>query len=716
MRGILTAILLALTAVALAATHAATYQSPQFLQEYFLPIAAVNAVLLAALLAATVASVGGLIRKLRRGVFGGRLSLRLGLLFTMMAALPALLIYALSVNAIFRSIESWFDAPLGGAFDKGLELGQSLLGRSVNHLEDVAHAIGGELSAREISQFRMDDLRILHQLEEIAIFNQQGRLLAYAGEGVDSLSIRAPSAAGLAALRQGEAHRDFIGEGGGTRIEIMVPVQLLTFGDNLRAVRVAGRLPQSIAEGIDGLRAGRRDYAELSILRRGLRLSFLLTLSFTALATVLAAANLALWLGERFSRPLARLAAATEAVARGDFSRREKASGSDEIAILIRSFNRMTGQLEQAQTAARDNQRELTASNLHLENLLANISAGVLVLDGEGRLVRINESAARILGGKIRRAVGKTLREWPLESASLSPVTAALADAVAMDNMESSGEFEREIRGEAGSALVIRARRLPSAAGGGHIAVVDDITRQVQAEREATWEEAGRRFAHEIKNPLTPIRLAAERLKFKLSDKIPSAESRSLDQAVTIIVNQVDAMAEMVDSFRAYATPKRGLRRFRPVDLNALAEEAALLYQGRGPEVRTTLAPNLPPVAGDAVALRQILHNLLQNAADALGEKADGKIDIMTSRDDNLAALEIRDNGGGVSPDIIGKVFEPYITTKPRGTGLGLAVVKRLAEEHGGAVRVANADGGGARIIINLPIADDGKEAQSSHR
>jgi nitrogen fixation/metabolism regulation signal transduction histidine kinase len=444
-----------------------------------------------------------------------------------------------------------------------------------------------------------------------------------------------------------------------------------------------------------------RDYKELSLLQEGLKRIYLLTLTLALLLALFSALALAFILSRRVAEPLGELAEATHAVARGDFSRRARVRSADEVGVLTKSFNSMTAQLDEARAAAEANRQQVENAKAHLENVLANLSAGVLTLDEQYRLQGANAGAAAILGEDPGRCLGGPLTG----SLALDTIARAIAEGFAVQ--DAAGAWQRQLElAPTGQTLLLRGSRLPAEAGS--VVVFDDVTQLIAAQRAMAWGEVAQRLAHEIKNPLTPIQLSAERLQAKLADKLAPPEADALVRATATIVNQVAAMKAMVDDFRDYArVPAPSLA---ALDLNRLIGDVLELYQHSSLRIVTRLDRDLPPVRGDATQLRQVIHNLLQNAADALAGRGDPQIEIRTERAGERIRLCIVDNGGGFAESIMKRAFEPYVTTKPRGTGLGLAIVKKIIDEHHGTVsienRAATAQGtGGATVTIALPLA-----------
>jgi nitrogen fixation/metabolism regulation signal transduction histidine kinase len=417
--------------------------------------------------------------------------------------------------------------------------------------------------------------------------------------------------------------------------------------------------------------------------------------SLTLLLALFAALALAFILSRRLSAPLVTLAEATRAVARGDFSRRAAVLGADELATLARSFNSMTEQLDGAYRAAEENRHEVESARAHLENILTHLSTGVLVFDHAFALMSANAAAARILGQGSELARGGPVDAVP----GLGQVAALIREQFA-----ASPEWREELElRERNQVLVLRGSLLQEGERPERLVVFDDVTALIQAQRAAAWADVAQRLAHEIKNPLTPIQLATERLRMKFADRLGAEDAKALDRAAKTIITQVNAMKAMVDEFRSYARLPRP--RLAPLDLNGLVSEVLMLYEHARERIALDLAPDLPPALGDASQIRQVVHNLLQNADDALSGRAGGLISLSTRALPGGACLVIADNGSGFPDGIMQRAFEPYVTTKARGTGLGLAIVKKIIDEHQGRIELANRAEGGAAVTITLPWA-----------
>ncbi|HEX6829455.1 MAG TPA: HAMP domain-containing protein, partial [Burkholderiales bacterium] len=543
----LAAILLYLLSIASTETEFAGRQYPLLL--------ALNVALLGVLAGIVVWQVVALWRKLRARAFGSRLTLRFVLLFGFMAIGPGVLVYAVSVQFITRSIESWFDIRVDQALEGGLSLGRAALDNKLKDVTAKADAMAVVLAevgpGAELAT--LERLREQAGVAEAALFGQRGNVIAVAGPDAGSLVPDLPAASVLRQVRMQQKYGAISSiPGRGLFLRTVVPVNVLSVAEDIRILQLLQPVPEQLARDAEAVQAIYEDYQKLILSRKALRRLFGVTLTLTLLMAVFAAFGLAFVLSDRLSAPLANLAEGTRAVAGGDFSRRHPVSSRDELGVLTESFNAMTGQLAEARAVTERHQQAVEGARAYLESILANLSSGVLALDEQYRVRSINPAAEEILGASPAVLAATPLTEWGGSDASLEAfathVTAALGAA--------RGEWERQIERAAGGArqvLLVRGTRLPAVTGGGFVVVFDDITGLLQAQRAAAWGEVARRMAHEVKNPLTPIRLSAERLRLKLSDRIAPREAEILERATQTIISQVDAMKTMVDAFSQYA-------------------------------------------------------------------------------------------------------------------------------------------------------------------
>ncbi len=648
---------------------------------------AVNAALAALLAALVVIQLVLLARRHRARVFGARLTLRLLARFAALAVVPGVIVYTVSVLFLARSIESWFDVKVDAALEGGIHLGQQVMDQMSIELQSKARAIASDLAERAPAPpaAQLERLRAQLGVEEAVVVSASGRLIASAAQDVARLVPELPTNQALRQARLARAYSAVdAAVGHPLALRVVVPVD---WPGEMRFLQLRHSVPPLFAQSAEAVEGAYRDYRELAISREGLKNIYIVTLTFALLMALFIAVAAAATQSGLLAEPLANLAQATQAVARGDFSRRAPVTSRDELGVLTESFNSMTRQLEDAHRGMEANRLALEGAKVRLESILANLSAGVLVFDHELALSISNHGAAAILGGELEAF-----------AAQMHAHFSAQGDA--------SWQLELQLKGT-GKTLHARGARLPQATGGGAVVVFDDITRLIQAQRATAWAEVARRLAHEIKNPLTPIQLSAERLEMKLGERLSREDADILRRATETIVHQVSALKAMVDDFRDYA--RMPAPEPAPLDLNALVRQVLALYENSSVPIAKHLAEGLPAVWADGAQIRQVIHNLVQNAQDALETQAQRgaapSIEVRTELSGDRVRLAVSDNGAGFPAELMARIFEPYVTTKPRGTGLGLAIVKKIVDEHHGAVTIENRPSRGASVSVLLPLA-----------
>ncbi|HPU50089.1 MAG TPA: HAMP domain-containing protein [Burkholderiaceae bacterium] len=678
-----------------------------------------------------------LVTRYRRGLFGTRLMARMAGSFVLMTVVPVALVFFVAVQFVGRSIESWFDVPLERALESGLTLARASLDSMLTDLTQKSRVMAAELAETPAVGWPQALSRLREQsgVQEALVLAGNGRIITASGGQFARLVPDLPPAD---ALRQARLTRQFArvegGEPGSSdrALKLRVIVMVSMDGqriDNSRYLQLVQTVPTVLAENAEAVQQGFRDFQQLSLSREGLKRIFRITLTLTFLLTVFAAVAGAFLLAGWLTGPLSELAAATRSVAEGDFRQVKDYTGRDELGVLTRSFNAMTRQLQEARSLVDRNQRELERVNARLESVLANLDAGVMVLDSDLCLTLANPGADRILGASLEKHLGTPLAELPGVGLLADEIRAAFNEQAAAGSASWQRQFvlgrSREQQSADGSGagpapdpsrpadqtLLARGSILPERRVG-YVIVFDDISEVVSAQRALAWTEVARRLAHEIKNPLTPIQLAAERMAFKLRDKLPPADAEMLVKNTQTIVNQVQALKTMVDEFRDYA--RLPAAQLQALQINDLIEDVLRLYAAGDPQgaIRARLASDAPLVMGDATQLRQVFHNLLKNAQEAGGkgalrdagvaaqggEAGDPErmvVDVVSERvalADGRAAVRVivRDHGSGFAPGMLGRAFEPYVTSKPRGTGLGLAIVKKIIDEHGARLDITN--------------------------
>jgi nitrogen fixation/metabolism regulation signal transduction histidine kinase len=706
---------LAMAGAVLITVLATASANSELLTRYYTELLIINAVIVVGLAGFVVYQISLLLRARRAGVFGAKLTTRMMMFFAVVAVLPGAVVYAVSVQFLSSSIESFFDTRIEKALDAGLQLGRTALNQPLKELTRKAELMASAVGANEPSEARvaLNASRESSGVSSAALLTSSGNIIATAAESRAASAPVTPSAMELRQVRamQPVSIVEPVGESG-LQLRVLVPV-VSNVGAPLRLLSVTQPVATTLREQTERVDAGVRDYQEVSFQRNALKRLFAFTLTLLLLLALLTALSLASVFSERLAQPLARLAAGTRAVAAGDFSRQQPVQGGDELSILTQSFNAMTTQLSDARDRDAKNRRAIETSNLYLENVLRNLNAGVLVFNDNFVLRVANAAAAVILQVRIDERVGEKLSDWIKSGSSLT----LFSDIIARNfNHAGDADWQREqelmIGGNA-RTLILRGSRRVVADVAARIVVFDDITEVLQAQRDTAWAEVARRLAHEIKNPLTPIQLSAERLEMKLTPRLDPAEAEALRKGTQTIVNQVTAMKNMVNDFAIYARrPRPGS--LQPIDVEALLRETLELYTSY--PVRMTLdwhaEGNDRMVKGESTRLRQVMHNLLQNAVDACADRVDAAVRIEASgresasgiADERELILRFCDNGAGFDEAVRAKAFEPYVTTKTKGTGLGLAIVKKIVDEHKGRISLDNGADGGAVVTIVLPI------------
>ena len=711
----------------------------EFFDNYFIWLYAANVVIGICLTLVILTLVIVIAIRWRKGRFGTRLVAKLAMIFALVGVVPGLILYGVSLQFVSRSIETWFDVQVESALDAGLELGrvtlrvaqEEILAEGNYIAEQIVQVPSGSTS-EQVGAMVMKT-RNQFGIQEVTLFNIQ-RNLIFTSESRPKKYLPAPSAEvvaeafkkkGITAVEQTEM------DGGqhGYRVRAIVPiVRKKQVPSKLGAskeiddkyfLQLVRFIPGPLAKNIVAVESAYSDYQEKSLGRTGLRKMFVGTLTLTLFFALFVAVTLALILGRQLARPLLMLLRGTQAVAQGDLSPKPELDTGDELGMLTRQFNVMTRQLADTRTS-------LQESKSFLETVLGNLTAGVCIFDKNFNVVSSNAGADRIFAQDLTQMDGRPLSDSPslIEFdqaikegfATMKLAVGVEADKQSVGTHKSSPVWQKQIQlhstnefeNEPGVTLFIRGTELTADL---RMVVFDDITDVVSAQRSIAWSEVARRLAHEIKNPLTPIQLSAERLQHKLAGKLSPEQEEMMNRSTETIIGQVQAMKEMVNDFRDFAkTPSPQLK---SVSINTLTQEILGLYEGS--PLKTQLDPRCPSIMGDPTQLRQIIHNLLQNAQDATleGEHQAEPVEVKTELvpygelngvPQNAVRLTISDSGSGFPAKILARAFEPYVTTKSKGTGLGLAVVKKIVDDHGAKIEVRNRIQGdeviGAQISI----------------
>ena len=671
------------------------------LSEYFWWLIAAGGLIVTILLAMLLRYGWLLLRHNRHNMLGSRLTRRLALMFTLIAVLPGLFLFGVSAQFISYSINSWFGNDTAQALESSLTLSKSALDNTLDNTIEQAAALQVEIISRtSMGGTAAEALRLSG---ETARFSQVG--LYNPADGTTEL-ISNP-----AALPPPPAEKEVAEElqrHGSSRSVTNINGKLYAQGwlalpapqEKGKALFFRRPIPDNVARDAELIENARSKYAELTYAKQGLQTFFLITLLAAALLSIMLALVIALYFARRFIEPILSLAEGAKAVAQGDFSQPRPVYRNDELGQLTRLFNHMTEQLAIAREAEELNRIRQEAARHYLETVLESLTAGVITLDETGRLKTLNRSAENILGLPLSELSGSNWHDWPQSVPQYLLLTELFQTILATEHTGKPVQTAYT-GGDEARILLAKATPLPADNGGGTVLVFDDITLLVRAQKEAAWGEVAKRLAHEIRNPLTPIQLSAERLAWKLQDKLGEQDAQILARSTDTIIKQVAAMKEMVEAFRNYArAPSLKLEK---QDLNKIIEEVLLLYEA-GACTFDAVFSNIPAVMyADATAMRQVLHNIFKNAAEAAEEAAQPEVHIHTDNTDGKITLTVANNGKSFSKDMLANAFEPYVTDKPTGTGLGLPVVKKIVEEHGGRITLSNPAEGGACVKITLP-------------
>ena len=678
----------------------------------------INAAMLLVLVSLIGINLFELARQYRAREAGSRLTMRLVVIFVLIAVIPVTVVFAFSMQFLLRGMDSWFDVRIEQGLSNALELSQASLDLKqrdlLKHTREMAKTLSDISDTRAVSS--LHDLRSALDTTELTLLGKGNRIIAFSSAETAAVVPRLLDDTLMSQVKQAGSYVALEPiANAGLHVRVVVPVPVGAGESGVRFLHALYPIPRRLNDLADSVQEYFAVYQKLVYLRKPLKNTFSLTLSIVLLLSLFAAIWSAFYSARRLVEPISDLAEGTRDVANGDYDKQLPMRGHDELGFLVASFNQMTRRISRARDQAQVSQQQAEEQRAYLEAVLAHLSSGVLTLDQDGTVRSANSAAQDILNVDLSRCIGESLeavaKVYPHMNHFVDMVMAYLHDQV------TEWRDETVLFGRAGrQVLILHGTRLQveTIQSGDFVLVFDDVTALVQAQRDAAWGEVARRLAHEIKNPLTPIQLSAERLRHKFLASMDADSAKVLDRATHTIVQQVESMKEMVNAFSEYArAPQLRLERIK---INSLVKEVCELYRPASSpaDIHLSLDRKDPLVEADSGRLRQLFHNLIKNAQEASEGEASIRIDISTRCMDEhgceYCEITVRDYGEGFPEDALGQYFEPYVTTKPRGTGLGLAIVKKIVEEHGGMIWIENvradstAEVEGARVQVRLPV------------
>jgi PAS domain S-box-containing protein len=674
-----------------------TLQNPERFEHLYSTLLLINAVILLVLLGLLAFKLHDLIHQVRKKRAGARLTIRLVTLLVVLSTTPVIVVYYFSLEFLHQRLDNWFDVNIEDALTNALDLSRTSIDlrmrEELKKTTAVAEAITYLGDERVFLQ--LNNLRQNLGALELSLLSSNGRIIAFSSINIGQLLPHRPTESVLLQVKQFNSSVNLESLTKDQDLHISVVVKL-SQRQPVRLLHALFPIPTRIRELAENIEVAFTNYKERAYLQQSLSLTLTLVLSLILLLSIFSAVWMAFFAARRFVAPLSDLAEGTRAVAKGNYEKKLPVKHLDELGFLVQSFNEMTSKIAQARDEAKRSQQIADSQHAYLETVLECLSSGVISIDSELRLRTANPAVAEILGLPLNKLLGKSLTQLEKDYAILVPLSTSIRHY--LKNSTKTWHKEMTLYGVSGrKILMCHGTQLRGTFPESYVIVCDDVTALIQAQRDTAWSEVARRLAHEIKNPLTPIQLSAERLRQKYLPQLSEKQAETLNRMTHTIIQQVDVMKKMVNAFSEYAkTPELDQK---PLNINQLITEVIDLYDI---PIKTVLDKNVPILNADHGRLRQVLHNLIKNALEA--QPIDNYITISSNYFKNTDCIELRisDKGPGIPKDLLDKIFEPYVTTKTKGTGLGLAIVKKIIEEHNGKVWIEQTQG--TCIVIRLPV------------
>lgn len=688
-------------------------QNSELFDRFYLGLLLFNALGLISLSILIILNLKRLIRQLKNRVIGSRMTIRIVILFSLLSVTPVLIVYYFSLDFLHRGIDSWFDLRIEQALDDSLELSRLALDVRMRELLNTTEKIAEELSDTNDGELpsHIDQIRDRINADELTLLTRKGAIVVSSSEDMKSLVPNTPEETILLQLIQNNSYIgiDLI-ENKGLVIRAVVNVPMIGIGSTEKIIQALFPMSERMNQLSANVQTSFIEYKELSYLREQLKFSFIIILTLVLLFSVFSAVWAAFYSARTLAAPIKDLAQGTRAIAKGNYNTKLPVPSNDELGFLVASFNDMTDKISQARDTAKNSQKESESQQIYLETILSRLSSGVIVFNKDGKIEKSNISAAQILQIEVAILNQKNIDDLINNFSKLK----SFFECISNNINEKTNDWREQIilsKKTGNQILLINGTILTSSDNSKikHIVVFDEITALIQGQRDAAWSEVARRLAHEIKNPLTPIKLAAERLRSKYLSSLDANNVEMLDRMTNTIIQQVETMKDMVNDFSDYARPAEFKE--EEIEIINLLQEGVDLFSNMnyGNKIEMDIKTNLPKIHGDEKKLRRVLNNILANAVDAnsIGDHNLLKISAKTVNIEDNEIIEIRviDSGPGIDPLVENNLLEPYITTKEKGTGLGLAIVKKIIDEHSGTFWLENnKEEDGACAVIRLPV------------
>ena len=688
-------------------------QNSELFDRFYLGLLLFNALGLISLSILIILNLKRLIRQLKNRVIGARMTIRIVVLFSLLSVTPVLIVYYFSLDFLHRGIDSWFDLRIEQALDDSLELSRLALDVRMRELLNTTEKIAEELSDTNNAELpsHINQIRDRINADELTLLTRKGAIVVSSSEDTRSLVPNTPEETILLQLIQNNSYIgiDLI-ENKGLVIRAVVNVPMIGIGSTEKIIQALFPMSERMNQLSENVQTSFIEYKELSYLREQLKFSFIIILTLVLLFSVFSAVWAAFYLARTLAAPIKDLAQGIRAIAKGNYNTKLPVPSNDELGFLVTSFNDMTDKISQARDTAKNSQKESESQQIYLETILSRLSSGVIVFNKDGKIEKSNISAAQILQIEVTILNQKNIDDLINNFSKLK----SFFECISNNINEKTNDWREQIilsKKTGNQILLINGTVLTSSDNSKikHIVVFDEITALIQGQRDAAWSEVARRLAHEIKNPLTPIQLAAERLRSKYLSSLDTNNVETLDRMTNTIIQQVETMKDMVNDFSDYARPAEFKE--EEIEIINLLQEGVDLFSNMncGNKIEMDIKTNLPKIHGDEKKLRRVLNNVLTNAVDAnsIGDHNLLKISAKTVNIEDNEIIEIRviDSGPGIDPLVENNLLEPYITTKEKGTGLGLAIVKKIIDEHSGTFWLENnKEEDGACAVIRLPV------------